>query len=87
MSDEDFVTRDDAGARLCEANFVCGQLAVVRHRLRTRVNDLSKTVEERKALLAALKADEEALMAKLDQLSTHLTPADAALMQEQKALL
>ncbi len=84
---EAYVTRDEAGPSLLEAMALCGRLAVVRAWLRTRVNDLNKSVDERRRIFDELKEQEAEIVALIDQSSARLTPDDAAWMQEQKKQL
>lgn len=86
MSDE-FTTRDEAGPALMDVNFHCGQLAVVRHRLRTNVNDLRKSVDERKKLYDDLKMREAEIISLIDQASLGLSPSELQWVKEQKAQL
>jgi cell division protein FtsB len=84
---DDFVTREAAGQELQHTMFLCGQLAVVRNGLRTRVNDLNKSIEERKQIYETLKAEEATLVEQIDHATARLSEDDARWMQEQKGML
>jgi peptidoglycan hydrolase CwlO-like protein len=83
MTDE-YTTREDAGGqRLLEAISLYGQLQAVRIALRKHVNNLTRSVEERKQLYAELRAKEDDMKDRIAQLLPHLSPEDVQQLKEK----
>jgi len=76
MSD-DYMTREDSGGpQVLDIISLYGQLQAVRIALRKHVNNLERSVEERKQLYADLKAKEAALTSAIAQQITQLDPSE-----------
>lgn len=82
MSD-DYTTREDAGLMLLDAISLYGQLQAVRIGLRKHVNNLTRSVKERKQRYADLRAQEDELNEKIEQLLPHLDPKDVQQLKDR----
>jgi len=83
MSSE-FMTREDAGGMLLlDAISLYGQLKTVQEGLRVQVNNLTRSVKERKQLYADLRAKEDELKDRIEQLLPHLDPEDVRQIKEK----
>src|SRR3990167_7559006 len=79
-----YVSREEAaGTMLYDAINLCGQREQVRRGLKVQVNNLTRSVHERKALYADLRAKEDELTAQIEQVLPHLEPSDAQRLHDQ----
>jgi hypothetical protein len=73
---QEFTTREDAGGPMVlDAINLYGQRQTVRTGLRVQVNNLTRSVKDRKQLYADLRAKEDALTERIEQLLPYLNPA------------
>ncbi len=81
---DDYTSRDESGGpQLLEIISLYGQRQAVQIALRKQVNNLDRTVEERKQLFADLKAKEAALTSAIEAQLPTLSPALVQQLKEK----
>lgn len=84
MATNTYVTQDDIGGMvLRHAISLCGQREQVRRGLKVQVNNLTRSVAERKKLYADLRAEEDRLTAEIEQVLPHLDAEDRRQLLEK----
>jgi len=78
-----YITRDEISLELQHAISLFAQREQIRRDLRVRVNKLTRSIDERRALYAELKENEFALTQQIEQLKPYLEPDDRLRLMQQ----